>query len=322
MARQEQITVRAGELQLAGTLTLPDAPADASGRYPNVLLLPSWLPRDRDGAWDVQRHAAWFEADGVAAPGLLARMAGALANENVASLRCDPRGCGRSEGSWEEASLFARIDDARDMLAAMRSHPALDLRRAAILGHGEGAGTAIAVAIPDPAVSALTLIGPAARSWRTVLRSGSAERGRTGTDRRHRIVAALDRAAEELIERAQRHEPSATIRLEEGSSVTLWLAAMEQAIGTPALALATMLHRSVTLVSGDRDAWAAPAEARLLADALVEAGNAPRLVEIAGAGHELAEASDAEMAAIAADLAARIEPRELPPVLLAIEEMG
>ena len=41
----------------------------------------------------------------------------------------DPRGCGASEGTWESTSLFTRIDDARDMVSALRGHPELDLRR-------------------------------------------------------------------------------------------------------------------------------------------------------------------------------------------------
>ena len=61
--------------------------------------------------------------------GLLARLAEALAARGVASLRVDPRGCGASEGAWESTALFTKIDDARDMLSAMRGHPQLDLRR-------------------------------------------------------------------------------------------------------------------------------------------------------------------------------------------------
>jgi hypothetical protein len=59
MARAEELSVRAGEATLAGTLLLPETPppADRNGRHPSVLLLPSWLPRDRDGALDrVRAH--------------------------------------------------------------------------------------------------------------------------------------------------------------------------------------------------------------------------------------------------------------------------
>jgi len=311
MPRSEELSVRAGDATLAATLLLPDEPPadDANGRYPNVLLLPSWLPRDRDGGYDRVGHPDWFgpAIEGETQPGLLARLAEALASRSVASLRADPRGCAWSEGAWEDVTLFAKIDDARDFLAAMRGRRELDLRRSGIVGHGEGAGIALAVAIGDPAVSALTLIGASARSWRETLRRAAAARGREGTEHEHPIVAAIDRWAEELIERAERREASVTLPMRGGRSVTLALAPFEQAIHTPPLALATMLHRSVTLVHGGSDSWADPDESALLLAALAEAGSEPRSRPIPGAGHDLAD---------------RLLPRDLPPVLLAIEEMG
>ena len=326
MPRSEELSVWAGDATLAATLLLPDEPAadDANGRYPNVLLLPSWLPRDRDGGYDRVGHPDWFgpAIEGETQPGLLARLAEALASRSVASLRADPRGCAQSEGAWEEVTLFAKIDDARDLLAAMRGRRELDLRRSGIVGHGEGAGIALAVAIGDPAVSALTLIGASARSWRETLRRAAAARGREGTEHEHPIVAAIDRWAEELIERAERREASVTLPMRGGRSVTLALAPFEQAIHTPPLALATMLHRSVTLVHGGSDSWADPDESALLLAALADAGSEPRSRPSPGAGHDLAEASDEVIGEVAADLADRLLPRDLPPVLLAIEEMG
>jgi alpha-beta hydrolase superfamily lysophospholipase len=324
MPRIEELSVRAGDVMLGATLVLPDAgPDNASGRYPNVLLLPSWLPRDRDGNYDTDGHPGWFlpRVDD-APPGLLARLAEALAALGVASLRADPRGCGTSEGDWEEATLFAKIDDARDLLAAMRGRPELDLRRSGIVGHGEGAGIALAVAIGDPAISALTLIGASARSWRETLRRAAATRGREGAEHEHPIVAAIDRWSEDLIERAERREGHLTLPLRGGGSVTLALAPIEQAIHTPPLALATMLHRSATLVHGGSDSWSDPAEMALLASALTDAGTPPGTRLLTGVGHDLVEASDAVIGEVAADLASRLLPRELPPVLLAIEEMG
>ena len=325
MPRSEELRVRAGDASLAATLLLPDDPAPngANGRYPNVLLLASWLPRDRDGAYDRIGHPGWFApaAPGTP-PGLLARIAEALAIRGVASLRSDPRGCGASEGRWEEVTLFAKIDDARDMLAVMRGRRELDLRRSGIIGHGEGAGIGLAVAIGDPAVSALTLIGPSARSWRETLRRAAATRGREGTEHQHPIVAAIDRWSEELIEHAERREPTLTLPLHGAGLVTLALAPFEQAIHTPPLALATMLHRSIALVHGEADSWSDPDESALLAAALSDAGNEPGSRLIPDAGHDLAEASGEVVGEIAGDLADRILPRDLPPVLLAIEEMG
>jgi uncharacterized protein len=313
MARTEELRFTAGSATLEGTLLVPDG----QERHPWVVLLPSWLPRDRDGGWDLVRHPAWFAPSPANTPrGLLARLATALVERGVATFRYDKRGCGASDGAWERLDYFTLIDDARDALGALRGRVALDLRRTGLVGHGEGAGIALSVAIGDPAIGALTLIGASARSMRDVLRRGVAERTRTGVDREHPLVAALDRASEELIERADRGEEQMHIHI--GSDKTsLAVRGWEQAIRTPPLALATMLHRSVSLVHGELDAWADPTESRLLAEAMPEQPVGVRV--LAGAGHELAQAGDDLIGAIAEDLAARLRPVELPPVLLAIQ---
>jgi uncharacterized protein len=318
MPRSEDLRVRAGDVSLAATLTLPDG--EPAGRLPWVLLVPSWLPRGRDGSWDRAGHPGWYASSARDPAGLFERLAGALAARGVASLRYDPRGCADSDGDWAASTLFTRIDDARDAIGAMRSRRELDLRRTAIIGHGEGAVIAISVAIGDPAIGAVGVVGPPARSFRDVLRRGTAERQRTGTDREHPFVAALDLNAEELIERAARRETEMDLRVA-NASVRLSLAGWEQAMHTPALALATMLHRHVVIAHGTRDAWADPDESRLLSSVLTAAGNRPVLQLVEGAGHDLAEAEDARIGAFADALAGGMEPRELPPVLVAIEEM-
>ncbi|HJP72286.1 MAG TPA: alpha/beta fold hydrolase, partial [Candidatus Limnocylindria bacterium] len=232
MSRTETLRFRAGDVALAATLTLPEG----EGRAPWALLVPSWLPRDRDGGWDRIGHPGWFAPPTSEKPCLFERLAEALAQCGVATLRYDPRGCGDSDGSWEGTDLFTRIDDARDAVGAMRSRHELDLRRCAIVGHGEGAAIAISAAIGDPAIGAVGLIGPSARSLRDVLRRGVAERSRTGADRRHRIVNAVDRASEELIERAERREPQLFLNVGD-EAVELNLAAWEQGFHTPVLAL-------------------------------------------------------------------------------------
>ena len=83
-----------------------------------------------------------------------------------------------------------------------------------------------------------------------------------------------------------------------------------------------MLHRNVVVVHGTADAWAHPDESRLLAAVLADGGNEPVLQLVEGADHDLATAADAAIGALADALVARMEPRELPPVLVAIEEMG
>lgn len=316
MAGPEEVRFLAGDATLAGTLQLPDG----AGRFPSVLLLPSYLARDRDGSWDRGGHPAWFAP--AEQEGLLARLAAALAERGVASLRYDKRGCGSSDGAWERSDLFTLIDDARDALGWLRGRRELDLRRTGLIGHGEGAAIAISVAIGDPVIGALTLAGGAARSWRDVLRRGVAERMRTGIDRDHALVSAVDRAAEELLEAADRREPSRVLHVGGTDAIQLNLAAWEQAIHTPPLALASMLHRSVTLVHGEADAWVDRDEGRLVQATLAATGNRPALRLVPGAGHDLEEASGQLIGELADELAVRLLPRELPPVLLAIEGMG
>jgi uncharacterized protein len=323
MARNEELSIAAGRDTLRGTLTLPDATAARDGaetRWPAALLLASFLPRDRDGRLDRVRHPCWFAESGPD-DGILARLAAALASRGVASLRYDKRGCGRSDGDWETAGAFTLVDDARDAIAALRGHDAVDAVRIGIVGHGEGGWLSLSVAAADPGIGPLTLIGAPARGLRDVLRRAVAERSRRdrgpGAEPPHPFVAALDRGLEELVERAHRGEPEMALTLGVGQRITLGLAGWEQAMQIPARALATLQQRSVTVVHGAVDGWVDPDEAVLLAAALMSTA-APRRITVPGAGHDLTEARPELFRDLAADLAARLQPRRLPTVLLSI----
>ena len=324
MARDVELSISAGRDVLAGTLALPDATdqGGADGRWPGVLLLPSLLPRDRDGRLDRARHHGWFGPEPESGGGLLARLAAKLAARGVASLRVDKRGCGHSGGEWSTAGLFTLVDDARDAVSALRGHDAVDATRIGLVGHGEGAWLALSVAAADPGIGPLTLIGAPARGLRDVLRRAAAERARNrnrvGSEPpRHPFVVAFDRGLEELIERADRGEAGMTLTMPGGRRATLGLAGWEQALRIPTRALATLQRRSVTLVHGEDDVWVHRDESALLATALAN-GAAPRRILVPGGGHDLAEATPELLREVAADLAARLQPRRLPTVLLSI----
>jgi hypothetical protein len=323
MARNEELPIAAGRDILRGTLTLPDragVDGDQEMRWPAALLLASFLPRDRDGRLDHIRHPGWFTDPGPN-DGILARLADALAARGVASLRYDKRGCGRSDGEWETAGAFTLVDDARDAIAALRGHDAVDAVRIGIVGHGEGGWLALSVAAADPGIGPLTLIGAPARGLRDVLRRAVAERSRRerGPDEEpiHPFVAVLDRGLEELVERAQRGEADMGLTLPADQRITLGLAGWEQAMQIPARALATLQQRSITVVHGAADGWVDIDESILLSAAL-EATAAPRRIVVAGAGHDLSAAAPELFRDLAADLAARLQPRRLPTVLLSI----
>lgn len=325
MARDQDVKITAGEITLSGTLTVPDPapPTSAERRLPAVLLLPSLLPRDRDGRLDRRRHPGWFLPPRRSESGILARLAAALAGHGAASLRYDKRGCGRSGGEWSEAGLFTLVDDARDAIAVLRGHPTVDPTRIGLVGHGEGAWLALSVAAADPAIGPLTLIGAPARGLPDILRRSVAERARRRRRRPsapgHPFVMALDRGLEELIERADRGEVKIILALPGGRQFALGLAAWEQGMRISTRALATLQRRSVTLVHGAADDWVDPDESDLLATALRDVG-APRRILVPGADHDLTGADPELWRDLAADLAARLQPRRLPAVLLSIAE--
>ena len=328
MAHDVEIEIAAGEVTLSATLTIPDDPPEPAlprGRGPAVVLLPSLLPRDRDGRLDRQRHRGWFAAASPGQPGILARLADALAARGVAALRYDKRGCGLSGGEWSSAGLFTLVDDARDALAVLRGLSAVDPGRIGLVGHGEGAWLALSVAAADPAIGPLTLIGCPARGLRDVMRRGVAERARRAhglrAEPRHPFVMALDRATEELIERSDRGESEMRLTLPGGRRTVIGLAGWEQAMRVAPRALATLQQRSVTVVHGAADAWVDPDESALLAAALWPSA-APRRILVPGAGHDLAEAPADLFHDLAADLAARLQPRRLPTVLMSIGDAG
>ena len=314
MASQMTIDTRvrftAGRIELAGTVSVPAGPAP-EGRWPGALLLASFLPRDRDGNFDRLAHPAWF-VDAEDEHLLLARLAAALASVGVASLRYDTRGSGESQGEWETADLFALVDDARDAVTHLRQHPAVDPTRIGLAGHGEGGLIAMSVAPADPAIGPLTLIGVPARSVRHVLRWGASHRRGRGPAG----VRALDRAAEELIERVDRGEPGMDLTIGT-EQVHLGLLGWHQLFGTPGRALASLQDRSVTVVHGAADEWVNPADAALLTAALPQPTGAARL--LSGVDHDLDRATDAALDEVAGDLAVRLERRSLPTHLLEID---
>ena len=104
---------------------------------------------------------------------------------------------------------------------------------------------------------------------------------------RHPVVDAIDRAAEELIERADRHEATMALRLADGEAM-LPLGGWRELFDTPGEALATMVRRSTTIVHGSGDTWVDPDESALLIAASSGGGNAPSRQVVAGADHDLA----------------------------------
>ena len=140
---------------VAGTLCVPeDASADAP--VPAMVLLGGTFGDTHDGDMALPRTAAAADAP---KSGLLRRIAHALAERGVGSLRYDKRGCGESGGTLDPADPGA---DARDAIAAyraLRAEPDVDPARVGAAGHSAGASYACGIAREIPDIACAGLLG-------------------------------------------------------------------------------------------------------------------------------------------------------------------
>lgn len=144
--REEEVSVRNGEIVLAGTISLPKG----AGPHPGVVLLSGSGPQDRN------ETVAGFEPFRVLADG--------LARRGLVVLRMDDRGVGRSTGSFASAGLEELVSDALAALVFLGKRPEVDPKRAGLLGHSEGGSVAAVAATRSGDVRFLVLLAaPAVR---------------------------------------------------------------------------------------------------------------------------------------------------------------
>lgn len=134
------LTSQAGNVPLAGTLSIPDGP----GPFPAAVLLSDMGGHDRDARQGNYR--------------LFADLAAALARQGIAVLRLDDRGVGQSGGNGALATTADLVRDAQAGLSFLRVRPSIDPARTGFIGHGEGGNIALlAAAQPLPPGFVVTL---------------------------------------------------------------------------------------------------------------------------------------------------------------------
>jgi pimeloyl-ACP methyl ester carboxylesterase len=149
--------------RLGGTLTVPsidDKSVSSSGKVPVIIFVSTYGPQDRDGLIGTNAHYR--------------DLAQSLAKMGYASIRMDDRGMGSSD---ESTGLYTPLDadaDLRAVLQFVLSTPELDANRIGILGHGEGATYATAIAANDTRVRFLILLAPSGLNGSELLLSQSA----------------------------------------------------------------------------------------------------------------------------------------------------
>ena len=141
----EAVNIPAAGFNLGATLTRPTSQA---ARLPAVILIAGAAADDRDGA--------------VSGVPILGQLAGALADAGFLTVRYDKRGYGQSGGRAESATISDHADDARSVFKWLTARKDVDRDRIAIIGHNEGAWTALLAATRERDIAAVvTLASPA-----------------------------------------------------------------------------------------------------------------------------------------------------------------
>lgn len=200
-ATDREVAFTADGTTAYGTLHIPGH--RAGQRLRAALLLPGSGPTDRDGN----------QAAG-ASPDTLAQLADALDGDGVATLRFDKYGTGRTGlGAYrdhpEDLDYPAFVRQARAAYASLRDQPETDPRGMLVVGHSEGAMTALLLGgSVRPRPAGLALLQPQAIRMLDLvalqLKAQVAEATRQGqfTPEEQRVIdAAVDAGVTSLRER-------------------------------------------------------------------------------------------------------------------------
>ncbi|MEJ5183713.1 MAG: alpha/beta fold hydrolase [Rectinemataceae bacterium] len=155
--REVRFTSLSAGITLAGTMTIPEG----DGPFPAVVLITGSGPQDRDET--ILGYKPFLV------------IAEHLARHGIASLRCDDRGVGASEGDFQTATTFDFADDAEAALKYLASQAQVDSRRLGLVGHSEGGIIAAMVAARQATARfAILLASPGIRGDRLLLLQNAA----------------------------------------------------------------------------------------------------------------------------------------------------
>ncbi|MFJ8690801.1 alpha/beta hydrolase family protein [Micromonospora wenchangensis] len=222
-ATDREITFTVDGTVTYGTLHIP---AHRRGRQmPAVVLLPGSGPTDRNG-----------DQPPALTPHTLAKLAEALGHDGAVSLRFDKYGTGRTglgayAGHPETIDYPAFVRQADAAYRLLASRPEVDRRAVRLIGHSEGALTALQVAVTaEPRAAGVGLLQPLAQRFLDVLArqlhdqlAAAVAAGQLSRREQHAIGRAVDRAVADL----RAHRPPDTTGMPPA------LAALFQSLGGP-----------------------------------------------------------------------------------------
>ena len=150
---EREITINSDGVRLAGTICLPSG----EGSFPSVLMIHGSGPLDRDENTRGQKLNAFNT------------IAHYLATEDIASLRYDKRGCGKSLGDYWKAGFNDLIQDAKAVYEYLASQKYVKKGSVFLLGHSEGAHIAQRISLEYSTIAGLILIAPTIQKLEQVM---------------------------------------------------------------------------------------------------------------------------------------------------------
>lgn len=139
----EEVSFPNKNITLGGTLTIPK---NDKKSHPTAILISGSGTQDRDGSTVSNIYKVIAES---------------LSKARIAVLRVDDRGTGKSKITKEQAettSYFDLISDTRAALDYLQTRNEIDKNKIILVGHSEGAGTALYLASDDKRVSAIAVL--------------------------------------------------------------------------------------------------------------------------------------------------------------------
>jgi len=151
---EQEVEFKSEVINLSATVSLPNI----EGTFPGVLLIPGSGQIDRNENAkkihiDVFREIAYF-----------------LADNNIATLRYDKRGVGKSKGNFWETGLFDNASDALSALEYFKKYKGIQSDKVFLLGHSEGAIISTRLAGSGVDVAGIILLAGAAQKGEDILK--------------------------------------------------------------------------------------------------------------------------------------------------------
>lgn len=152
---EKEVSFPFRNFKLAGTLTIPQVRKEVK-KFPAVVLVSGSGPQNRDEDTPIPGPYGMKY-------GIFRTIAHRLGNNGFVVLRYDDIGVGESGGNAQTVTLNDRIAEVRAAVLYLERLDFVDKLRIGIIGHSEGAIIAPEVAVRDPEVAGIVLMGAPAK---------------------------------------------------------------------------------------------------------------------------------------------------------------